>query len=429
MAVERFKLTKTSIEGLEAPAKGTGLRDVYDTLTPNLALRIAESGRKTFVLVARYAGRQSSPTRRALGIYPALTVEKARKKAAEWHDLLADGKDPQIEEDRARRGQVEKRQNTFVAVAEAWFKDKLPGERKGREVERDVRRDFIPIWGPRPISEITDSEVRSIIKAKGRNAPAQARNLLGIAKRLFSWAVDERCYGLTTSPAADLKPTKIIGEKQSDDRTLEDAELSALWRVSDRTPYPVGPVYKMLMLTGLRLNEVADARWSEFDIAKKEWTIPAARMKGKNSKARAHVVPLTDDMLTILDTLPRFKTGDCLFSTTFGEKPAWVSSKIKNRIDASMLDELRVLDPSRNALQPWKNHDIRRTVRSGLSRLKVAEAVSEAVLAHVRPGIKGVYDRHTYLDEKREALMLWAARLRSIVEPPAPDDKVVKLRA
>jgi hypothetical protein len=75
----------------------------------------------------------------------------------------------------------------------------------------------------------------------------------------------------------------------------------------------------------------------------------------------------------------------------------------------------------------WTNHDIRRTVRSNLSRLKVSEEAREAVMAHVRPGIKGTYDLHDYLDEKREALDLWAARLRSIVEPP-PTDVVVPLR-
>jgi hypothetical protein len=71
----------------------------------------------------------------------------------------------------------------------------------------------------------------------------------------------------------------------------------------------------------------------------------------------------------------------------------------------------------REPLPPWTNHDIRRSVRSQLSRLKIPEEVREAVLAHVRPGIKGVYDLHDYADEKREALQLWGARLRSIVEP------------
>jgi hypothetical protein len=156
-------------------------------------------------------------------------------------------------------------------------------------------------------------------------------------------------------------------------------------------------------------------------------------MKGKNDQAQAHVVPLTDDLQTAFKALPQFKTGPHLFSTTFGEKPAWMSSWIKKRIDEQMLLTLRDLavqrgdDPAAVELPSWTNHDIRRTVRSKLSRLKIAEEVREAVLAHARPGIKGTYDHHDYLDEKREALTLWAARLRSIVEPTP--DNVVALRA
>src|SRR5689334_4604118 len=98
-----------------------------------------------------------------------------------------------------------------------------------------------------------------------------------------------------------------------------------------------------------------------------------------------------------------------------------------------MLMTLRALarqrggDPTTVELPRWTNHDIRRTVRSHLSRLKVAEEAREAILAHVRPGIKSTYDHYDYLDEKREALELWAARLRSIVNPPVPN--VVRLRA
>jgi integrase len=298
----------------------------------------------------------------------------------------------------------------------------MPNERKGREVERDIRREFIPIWGKRPITQITARDVRDLIRGKARTTKPQARNLLGYAKRLFAWAVDQDCYGLEVSPATALKPSKIVGEKVSGDRMLTDAEMFALWRAAERAPYPVGPVYQLLMLTALRLNEVADAHWSEFDLADKLWIIPNERMKGKNGKARAHAVPLTGGMLTVLDKLPRFDRGDFLFSTTAGASPVWVGSKVKARIDARMLRTLRALarqrgdDPAKVTLAPWVNHDIRRSVRSQLSRLKVTEEAREAVMAHVRPGIKGTYDLHDYFDEKREALELWAARLRSLVE-------------
>ena len=161
-------------------------------------------------------------------------------------------------------------------------------------------------------------------------------------------------------------------------------------------------------------------------------------MKGRNAgsgKARDHVVPLTDDVAAILDGLPRFKNGTHLFSVTFGASPVWMSDKLKKRVDGRMLRTLRAVarrngdDPAKVNLPRWTNHDIRRTVRSGLSRLKIAEEAREAVLAHVRPGIKAVYDKHDYLDEKREALELWAARLRSIVEPTPANVVALKARA
>ena len=74
-------------------------------------------------------------------------------------------------------------------------------------------------------------------------------------------------------------------------------------------------------------------------------------------------------------------------------------------------------NPDKVKLPPWINHDLRRTVRSRLSELRVDADVAEAVLAHKKPGIRGVYDRYEFLDEKRHALELWATRLRSITQP------------
>ena len=103
------------------------------------------------------------------------------------------------------------------------------------------------------------------------------------------------------SPVAHLRPGSIIGEKASGTRVLSDQELATLWRVAPELGYPYAPVYRLLILTGLRLNEVADAHWREFDLPGKLWVIPASRMKAKNHRARPHTVPLTESMLEILE--------------------------------------------------------------------------------------------------------------------------------
>ena len=152
-------------------------------------------------------------TRRTLGSYGELTLAEARDKARKWLALIERGIDPQQQQEQQRRTAERERQNSFAAVAEDFIREKLPSERKGREVERDIRREFVPIWGKRPVTQVTARDIRDVIRAKAQTAKPQARNLLGYAKRLFAWAVDQDCYGLEVSPAAALKPSKIVGDK------------------------------------------------------------------------------------------------------------------------------------------------------------------------------------------------------------------------
>jgi integrase len=413
--------------------KKTGKRyEIRDQRVPGFCVRVSEHGAKTFVLKTRYPG-SPHPTRRALGDYGVMTLEQARDRAADWLKLIGRGVDPSLAEEKARQEAAVRRQNSFAAVAEEWFADKVRFERKGAEVEREFRREFVGKWPNRPVTEIDDVDVMTVIRAKKASAPSQARNLLGYIRRFFSWAIDQRVYGVRATPCAELRPGRIVGDKVARDRILSDDELFALWRAACRLPYPHGPVYKLLILTGLRLNEAADASRFEFDNTKRIWTIPAGRMKGKNGRARAHVVPLTNEIAALFADLPEMKSGPYLFSTTHGESPAWMTDKVKKRLDARMLRTLRALarvrgeDPAQAKCGHWTNHDIRRTVRSHLSRLKISEEAREAVLSHMRPGIKRVYDHHDYLDEKREALELWAARLGYIVNPPPSN--VLRLHA
>jgi hypothetical protein len=104
-------------------------------------------------------------------------------------------------------------------------------------------------------------------------------------------------------------------------------------------------------------------------------------------------------MTEIIQSLPKWRAGKYLFSTTSGAKAIYVSNKVKLR-----LNEIVGFDD-------WVNHDIRRTVRTNLSRLPIEEHVRELMLAHTRKGIAGVYDRHSYLDEKRAGFELWCAQL------------------
>ncbi len=171
--------------------------------------------------------------------------------------------------------------------------------------------------------------------------------------------------------------------------------------------------------TGQRKSEVSDARWREFDLDRKIWTVPAERFKSGQS----HIVPLSDNALAVLNGLPKFvgkDAGDCLFSTTNGNKPINGFSNAKNDLDEAMLAELRDGDETA-ALPDWVLHDVRRTVRTRLSGLRVNTEVAEMVIGHGKTGLRRVYDQHEFHDEMREALVLWSNRLWAIVSP-TPDN-------
>jgi integrase len=423
----RNTLTDLKIKSLKPGAKPY---IVPDPQVPGFGVRCMPSGHRSFVLNTRYPG-SSNPAPRALGSYGELTLEQAREKARQWRNLIKRGIDPQIQEERDRQAALRKQRTTFTAVAEDFINDKLPAERKGREVELEIRREFLPRWGNRPVTEITALDVRNVVKAaKDRGAPYQAHNLLVLARRLFSWAIDQHVYGLETSPCDRLKPKAIIGKKAMRTRILDSDELRAFWRATARLGYPYGPLFRMLALTGQRKSEVAESGWSEFDLARKLWTIPAARMKAD----AAHIVPLTDDVLAILKSLPRFKRGDHLFSTDFGHKPVNGFSKAKARLDRRMLRSWRAIarargeDRRKAKIEPFIIHDIRRSVRTGLSAIpNISDLVRELVIGHTKPGLHKVYDQFAYLDEKKFALDAWATRLHSIVEPPPSSDNVIRM--
>jgi integrase len=410
-------LTDRKLQSLKnKPAAAGKTYDVADGNVPGLMVRVMPSGARSFVLVARYPGKKN-PTRRSLGSYGELTLEEARDKARAWRNLLRKGIDPQVDEDHKRLVELRRQKNNFGAVAEEFIKRHVSKTRKAAVVERELRREFIDRWGDRPITDITQVDVVAVIdEVVDRGAPYQAHNLLGHVRTLFNWAIGRGVYGIDRSPCDRLKPKTVIGKKLARQRVLNDDEIRALWAATDILGYPYGALFRLLLVTGQRKSEVAEASWSEFDLVKKLWTIPPIRMKAN----AAHEVPLSDEAIKILDSLPSFKKPNFLFSTTFGAKPVNGFSKAKDRLDREMLAHLPSPPPD------WVLHDIRRTMRTGLSALPVPDLVRELVIAHTKPGLHKVYDQHSYCEEKRNALELWAARLRTIIEPPRAN--VIQLR-
>jgi integrase len=418
-ATRKLNLTDRNVKALK-PASDGKPYDVRDSVVPGLRIRVMGTGALSFVLLARFPG-SPHPTRRALGPYGKLTLEQARAKAREWYSLIAKGVDPVAEDERTRQAALRQQENSFAAVAEQFIKRHVSKTRKGPIVERELRREFITRWGTRSITDVTQHDVVAVIdEVVDRGAPYQAHNLLGHIRTLFNWAIARGIYGIDRSPCDRLRPAAVIGKKLARHRVLDDEEWRSFWRATGRLGYPYGPLFRMLAFTGQRKNEVAEARWSEFDLAQKLWTIPATRMKASS----AHVVPLSDDVIAILQSLPRFRSADHLFSSTFGQTATNNFCRAKRRLDEQMLlswralGRVRGLDRRKACIAPFVVHDVRRSMRTQLSALPIPDLVRELVIAHTKPGLHKVYDQHAYVDEKRRALDLWAARLRSIVDPP-----------
>lgn len=421
------KLTYRTIEAMR-PAEAGARYDVWDTEVPGLLVRVTSNAARTFMLSARFPGSKWA-TRRAIGSYPDTTLERAREKARAWRQIIRDGNDPAVAEEEARQAALRRQANTFAVIAEEFIAHShRAGQRQAGRVERVFRKVFIPAWGQRPVTSISSLDVRSVIDPYVKaGKQARAHNLLELVTRFFNWAIEGDAHGLDKSPCDRLRPKKIIGKKRKRKRVLTDEELRAFWIATGRMAYPNRHYLRLLLLTLQREIELAKAERPEVDLDRAPrparegpvWVVPGARMKMDDE----HVVPLSPLAVELFREIPTFTNGSALFTTTHGKKPINGFSKLKRDVDALMLEALKELaaergeDTSKVELRPWVFHDLRRTGRTHLSALPIPDMVRERVIAHKPSALHQTYDLWDYIDEKRYALDLWAARLMSIVEP------------
>jgi integrase len=246
----------------------------------------------------------------------------------------------------------------------------------------------------------------------------QARLTAAALSSFYTWALPR----LDRLPANPVKGAGRPPVPAARERVLSEAELRALWKASDAEPFPWRAAIKLLILTGQRRNEVFEADRAEFDFAERTWTIPAHRAKN----GKAHIVPLSDAALAVLETVPEIVGKDKLFPSHSGKSergPSGFSKPMARLRDAV---EKGLGAP----VEDWRIHDVRRTMATGMQRLGVRLEVTEAVLNHVsgsNAGIVGVYQRHDWKEEKRHALDAWAAEVERIVAG-RPLDNVVAFK-
>lgn len=424
----KVALTDKSLKALK-PAPIGKRTVIWDAMMPGLVVRVTDKGRRSFAVVHRLPGAYS-PTWTTLGEYPVLTLAEAREQARQALATIAAGKLPKAEAEARRAAEREeaRRQSakTFAAVAELFIAKHVPTLRTARAVEAMIRRELIPVLGEKPIGEVRRRDIIELIEAivargdrqKGRMRPKSggryaARHAFAALSKLFNWAVSRDIEGLDANPVSGIKLGDLLGGVESRDRVLNDREVRAVWHAAEGMGYPFGPLIQLLLLTGQRLAEIAEAQWSEIDLAAAILAVPAERMKSK----AAHVVPLTPAAVAILTNLPRFTAGDFIFTTTSGRRPVSGFSKMTARARSAA-----------GIAAHWQPHDLRRTVRTRLAEEGVPVFIAELVIAHTQSGVHAVYDLHKYDREKREALEGWEAELRAIVDAPEPVPNVLPMR-
>jgi integrase len=191
-------------------------------------------------------------------------------------------------------------------------------------------------------------------------------------------------------------------KEQARSRILDDDELRAIWRTTGEYRHPFGAMLRFILLTATRRNEVRFAKRSE--ITGTEWTIPASRYKTKID----HVIPLSQAALAAMGNT---EANGFIF-TANGKQAIGGLDRHKRAIDKA------------SEVTGWVVHDLRRTARSLMSRAGVSADIAERCLGHVIGGVRGIYDRHEYFEEKKRAFEALAAQIDRIVNP---QDNVVPI--
>ena len=399
-------LTSITISNTRAPRSGE--KEIADGVVRGLRFRISSGNVRSYILSYRVNGR---PTRKVIGYYPKMSLAEARRLAQE----IRDGGTPdevfgvEIEND-------EPPEFTFGQLAESYIARGMvhrTGTRAGQlhknavEIERIIRKELLPWWGDWPVDSLTKKDATKLTDAIiDRGSPQTANVVHRTYHKVINWGVrrgevDANLFSLMGLPAALIER----------DRVLSREEIRAIWDACDVLGYPFGPFYRLQLLTGQRRNEVAQLRWEELDLGNRLWSLSGARTKN----GLPHEVPLSSLSMQEIESLPEPSASGYVFTRGDNGNPLSGFSRSKLRIDRF------------SGVKDWRGHDLRRCMRTGMAELGVPEIVAERVLNHAeRNVLVRTYNRHSYLDEKRDALERWAGHVRDIVSPPP--ENLVSLR-
>jgi integrase len=403
------RISKTSVDALIAQAVASGKRSrLCDATLTGFVATASPSGTATYAVEYRLHGRAGQNRRVAIGKHGAPTPAEARTLAKSELGRVAQGIDIAAER-RAKREKLAAL--TFTDAVALYLQANGDGTRYWKERAARLRSADVKHLQGKPLIEIRRGDIAVAIDKAAQRGDAPPRLLYGDLRPLFRWLVERE--HIKNNPMAGL-PSPCPPEAR--DRVLTVDELRALWTATADLNWPFSSIFRLLLLTGCRREEVAAARWSEIDLDDAAWTIPASRTKN----SREHRVPLAAPAIALLDRqaileIKRLRgypaESDLVFSTTGHSGPSGFS-RAKHALDERMR---AILGPR---FKPWRTHDLRRTAATGMEDLGHEARVVEAALNHVsgtKAGIVGIYQRSTHRESVKCAFESWADYLLQLV--------------
>jgi integrase len=396
-------LTDSVVSNLKPQRGQSGWTETSDAGCRGLCLRVSPRGEKVWAVRLAVAGRRQ---RHTIGAYPAVKLTTARERARDYLAAARDGAnadhvDARIRAETLTVGQAH---DEYLASAGTGLRVSTRGLKIGM-----FHVHIAPVIGSRLIRTVRRADISEVVGAvAAKGFPVQANRVFAELMALLRWC-EQKSYidGVPSIRRRDLRSSGAAKE-QPRRRTLIDAEIGEVWRAAGELGDATGDFLRLLLLLGQRRDETRLMRSEEVDLDAALWTIPVERYK----TGLAHVVPLPAPALAIIRRRIQGRSGFILS----GRQPGQPFHGA-----ASALRRLRAKMPNRAG---FTLHDLRRTLRSGLSRLGIEEATAELVIGHVPQGIVRVYDTHDRLDERRAALERWA---RHVVAVADPTDNVVAL--
>jgi integrase len=389
------KLTPKFVEHAKSAPKR---KEIPDAGCPGMYLVIQPSGAKSYAVRYRRPS-DKSPAKLTIGSAAKLTLADARAAATAAKQKVTHGIDPcstVVPSGQAGENTIAKLAEEFI---EKYAKQKRPNTE--RQYKAVLRNEIVPVWGNRHVPSIARRDVVLLCESIAATKPIKANRVLAVLSVFFGWLLDREI--ISASPCVHMK--RPGGKEKPRKRALSDDELRRVWLAAHKLNSYQGTFVKLLILLGQRRSEIGEMTWNEVNLERAMWKLPAARAKNDEENN----VPLPPLAVEMIGRLPRIQGEARVLPTCAGGY-----GQIKARIDEATVP----------AIDPWRLHDLRRSVATGLARIGIAIPVIERLLNHKSGtfrGIVGVYQQHAFEKEKRVAVEKWADHIQKLVGgPPHP---------